>query len=182
MNENEIEGRRSVRGTTAQRMLDTAVREKQRLSGETQREIASKLGYKSSVVLSHMSTGRVPIPVDKALPIADELGLDRNAFLLAVLEQRYADIDFRQFMSVTFSSDRVTARLEAVAGSSLDDIPSETVSILEEVVAARLPKRRWLTVAEVQVMDLIRRLRPEVSVDGLDEAECYVIEEALSHL
>lgn len=178
----ENESRPNVRGTTAQRMLDAAVREKQRLSGETQREIASRLGYKSSVVLSHMSTGRVPIPVDKALLIADELALDRNAFLLAVLEQRHADIDFRQLFSLTFSSGHVAARLEAAAGCSLDDLPSETLTVLEEVLAARSPKRRWLTVAESQAMDLIRRLRPRVSAEGLDEAECYVIGEALSHV
>jgi hypothetical protein len=161
-------------------MLELGLREKQRETGQTQRDIAIKLGYRSSVVLSHMSVGRVPIPVDKALDIADALDLDRDAFVLAVLDQRHPDIDFRRLFNVTFSSDRTAARLEAAAGCSLDDLPNETVTVLEEVGAARTPKRRWLSVTEAPVMDLIRRLRPRVSTDGLDNADAEAIEQALS--
>ncbi|HXH51963.1 MAG TPA: helix-turn-helix transcriptional regulator [Sphingomicrobium sp.] len=168
-----------LRGTKAQRMLELGLREKQRAAGLTQRDIAEKLGYKSSVVLSHMSIGRVPIPVDKALDIAEALDLDRDAFVLAVLDQRYPDIEIHRLFNVTFSSERTAARLEAAAGCSLDDLPNETVTVLEEVVAARTPKRRWLTIAEAPVMDLVRRLRPRVSTDGLDNADAEAIEKAL---
>src|SRR5438874_5215931 len=179
MTDIEAEGRPHFRGTSAQRMLELGLREKQRATGLTQRDIAKRLGYKTSVVLSHMSVGRVPIPVDKALDIADALDLDRDAFVLAVLVQRHPDIDFRRLFNVTFSSERAAARLEAAAGCSLDDLPTETVSVLEEVVAARTPKRRWLTVTEAPVMDLIRRLRPHVTSDSLDEADREEIEKAL---
>jgi transcriptional regulator with XRE-family HTH domain len=168
-----------LRGTKAQRMLELGLREKQRATGWTQKDIADKLGYKSSVVLSHMSIGRVPIPVDKALDIADALDLDRDAFVLAVLDQRYPDIGVHRLFNVTFSSERTAARLEAAAGCSLDDLPDETVAVLEEVVAARTPKRRWLTIAEAPVMDLIRRLRSRVGTAGLVSADAEAIEKAL---
>lgn len=179
MTDIEVEGRSDFRGTRAQRMLELALSEKLRATGLTQRDIAIPLGYKSSVVLSHMSTGRIPIPVDRALDIADKVGLDRDAFLLAVLDQRHPDIDFHRLFNVSFSSGRVVARLEAAAGCSLDDLPSETVGVLEEVVSARTPKRRWLTVTEAAVMDLIRRLRPRVSSDGLQDGDREAIETVL---
>lgn len=182
MTEKEAEGRPDYRGTRAQRMLELSLREKQRETGQTQRDIAIKLGYRTSVVLSHMSVGRVPIPVDKALDIADALDLDRDAFILAVLDQRHPDIDFRRLFNVTFSSERTAARLEAAAGCSLDDLPSETVSVLEEVVAARTPKRRWLTVTEAPTMDLIRRVRPKVTSEGLADIDREGIEQALGQL
>ena len=76
-----------LRGTRAQTMLENAMKVAQG-AGQSQRDVAATLGYKSSVVLSHMTAGRVPIPIDRAKDIASALRMEANAFLLAVLEQR----------------------------------------------------------------------------------------------
>ncbi|MDQ3144947.1 MAG: hypothetical protein M3Q57_08745 [Pseudomonadota bacterium] len=166
------------RGTRAQTMLEDAMKLAQG-TGKSQRDVATGLGYKSSVVLSHMTVGRVPIPVDRVKDIAIALGLDPNAFLLAVLEQRFPDVDFKTLFNVSYSSDRMVGRLEAVAGCSLNDLPAETRSMLDEVVAARNPRRRWLEPAELATMDLVRGLRPESSSGGLSDEDRQAIEKAL---
>lgn len=166
------------RGTRAQVMLDEGLRRAQ-AAGRSQRAVAQELGYKSSVVLSHMGSGRVPIPVDRAREIAAELSLDSDAFVIAVLEQRYPGIDFRALFHLSFSSNRAVAKLESIAGSSLDTLPSEVLSVLEEVVAARNPRRRWLAPAELAVIDLIRGLRPDSPFGGLSDDDRQAIEKAL---
>jgi hypothetical protein len=167
-----------LQGTRAQVMLDEAMRRAQ-AAGRSQRAVAQELGYKSSVVLSHMASGRVPIPVDRAPEMAAKLGMDTAAFVLAVLEQRYPDFDFRSLFNISYSSDRTVAKLEAIAGCSLDDLPAETRSMLEEVVAARHPRRRWLSPAEVSTMELVRDLRPDGSVGGLPDEDREAIARAL---
>lgn len=167
-----------LRGTRAQIMLENGMRTAQ-AAGRSQRAVAAQLGYKTSVVLSHMTVGRVPIPIDRAEDIANALGLDSNAFVLAVLEQRYPEVDFRSLFNISYSSERTVSRLEAIAGCSLDDLPAETLSMLEEVIAARHPRRRWLTASEMRTMALIRDLRPNSVVEGLSEADRHAVEKAL---
>ena len=167
-----------LKDTRAQVMLENAMKLAQ-AKGRSQRDVAASLGYKTSVVLSHMTVGRVPIPVDRAVHIAKELGMPADAFLLAVLEQRFPDIDFNKLFDVTYSSGRTVARLEVVAGCSLEDLPPETRAILEEVVAARNPRRRWLAPAELATMELIRSLRPDSAVNGLTDDERQAIEKVL---
>lgn len=167
-----------LKDTRAQAMLEGAMKSAQ-ASGQSQRDVAAKLGYKSSVVLSHMTAGRVPIPIDRAGDIAKALGLDPKAFLLAVLEQRFPDVDFNSLFNVAYSSDRTVGRLEAIAGCSLDDLPVETRSMLEEVVAARNPRRRWLAPAELTVMELVRQFRPDSARSGFSEEDRQAIEKAL---
>lgn len=166
------------RGTRAQVMLDEALRRAQ-AAGRSQRTVAGELGYKSSVVLSHMGLGRVPIPVDRARDIAANLGMDSDAFLLAVLEQRFPESNIRALFNISYSSDRTVSRLEAIAGGSLDDLPGETRAMLEEVVAARNPSRRWLAPAELATMELIRELRPDSPRSGLTDEDRRAIEKAL---
>lgn len=167
-----------LRGTRAQTMLESAMKLVQG-AGQSQRDVATALGYKSSVVLSHMTAGRVPIPIDRAKDIASALGMDPNAFLLAVLEQRFPDVDFKTLFNVSYSSDRTVGRLEAVAGCSLNDLPAETRGMLDEVVAARNPRRRWLEPAELATMDLVRSLRPDSPSSGLSDEDRQAIEKAL---
>lgn len=167
-----------LKDTRAQVMLEHAMKLAQ-AKGRSQREVAAALGYKSSVVLSHITAGRVPIPVDRAVDIANELGMPKEAFLLAVLEQRFPKVDFNSLFNVAFSSNRTVARLEAAAGHSLDDLPAETLAMLEEVVAARNPRRRWLAPAELSTMDLIRSLRPDSPYSGLSDDDRQTIEKAL---
>jgi hypothetical protein len=167
-----------LQGTPAQVMLEGAMKAAQ-ASGRSQREVAGDLGYKSSVVLSHMTIGRVPIPVDRARDLAMVLGMDPDAFLVAVLEQRHPEIDFKSLFNISYSSPSTVGHLEAIAGSSLDDLPAETRAMLEEVVGARNPRRRWLALPELATVGLIRDLRPNSSTDGLSNEDRQAIEEAL---
>lgn len=165
--------------TAAQQMLDTGLKQTQLETGLNQHQIAKeRLGYKTSVVLSHMARGRVPIPVDRAKDLAAALNLDSGAFQLAVLEQRFPHLDFRNLFNPTFSSDRTVARLEAIAGCSLDALPEATIQVLQEVVAARSPRRRWLAPAELATMEFVRGLRPESPQSGLSDQERQAITEA----
>lgn len=168
-----------LRGTRAQVMLEAAMRAAQ-ASGRSQREVAADLGYKSSVVLSHMTAGRVPIPIDRAKDMATALNINGDSFLLAVLEQRLPDIDWKSFFNISYSSDRTVSRLEAIAGGSLDDLPAETRALLEEVVAARNPARRWLAPAELTTIELIRDLRRDSRQNGLSDEDRQAIARALS--
>lgn len=167
-----------LKDTRATIMLNGAMKTAQ-ASNRSQRDVAKELGYKSSVVLSHMTAGRVPIPIDRAKDIAVALGLEPNAFLLAVLEQRFPDVNFKTLFNLSFSSDRTVGRLEAIAGCSLDDLPAETRAMLEEVVAARNPRRRWLAPAELSTIDLIRNLRPDSPYSGLIDGDHQAIQKAL---
>jgi hypothetical protein len=167
-----------LRGTRAQVMLEAAMKAAQ-ASGRSQRDVAADLGYRTSVVLSHMSTGRVPIPIDRAKDMAAALDMNGDSFLLAVLEQRLPHIDWKSLFNISFSSGRTVGRLEAIAGGSLDDLPAETRSMLEEVVAARNPARRWLAPAELTTVELIRELRPESRQSGLSDEDRRSIEKAL---
>jgi hypothetical protein len=160
-------------------MLEAALKGAQ-ARGQSQRDIASQLGYKSSVVLSHMSLGRVPIPVDRAKEMARVLGMNDNAFLLAVLEQRHPDVDFHALFNISYSSATTVGKLEAIAGCSLDDLPGETRTTLEEVVGARGPRRRWLALPELATIELIRDLRPSSATEGMSEPDRRAMTEALS--
>lgn len=167
-----------LQGTRAQIMLERGMRAAQ-AAGRSQRQVAEELGHRSSVVLSHMTLGRVPIPIDNAERIAAALGIDPKAFLLAVLEQRHPNIDFQSLFNISYSSADTVGHLEAIAGCSLDDLPAETRAMLEEVVGARSPRRRWLALAELATMELIRDLRPNSSTEGLSNEDRAAIEKAL---
>src|SRR4029078_11107039 len=142
-----------LRGTRAQVMLEAAMKATQ-ASGRSQRDVAADLGYMKSVVLSHMTPCRVPIPIDRAKDMAAALHMNGDSFLLAVLEQRLPDIDWKSLFKISFASGRTVGRLEAIAGGSLDDLPAETRAMLEEVVAARNPARRWLAPAQPHPREL----------------------------
>lgn len=160
--------------------LDRANRDKQ----QSQRFIAKQLGYKSSVVLSHMAAGRVPIPVDRAVDFARYLGMDQNEFLLAVLEQRHPDIDFTRLLTKGKSTGRksnesaLTEELEALMGKPLDELPIGQVRVLREVVQDANAPRRWVAPHEIGFIEQIRRVRP----DGLTPAENKKLLDCLHNL
>ena len=52
------------------------------------RSIAKGLGYKQATVLSHMASGRVLVPLDRAKEIALAVGIDPADLLMAAVEQR----------------------------------------------------------------------------------------------
>ena len=159
----------------ATRMLADGLKQAEEEKGLSQRTIAKMLAYKSSVVLSHMALGRVPIPVDRAPEIARLLKMDSGQFLLAVLQQRHPDIDFARLLAGAkgkpaakgAKESYVVDELTAIAGKSLDDLPVEKVNVMREVVGDPNPQRRWLGYHELPTVELIRQKHPR----GLSPAE-----------
>lgn len=130
----------------------------------TQREVAQNLGYKSAVVLSHMASGRVPVPIDRADDLSRILRMDRGQFLLAVLEQRFPDIDFKKVLSKAPKGAAKPAKkqvlvedLEAIAGREMDDMPQGTIAVLRSVVGDANPQRRWAQTSEIPILAALRK-------------------------
>jgi transcriptional regulator with XRE-family HTH domain len=144
--------------TSATMMLAAGIERAARDTGATQRDLAKQLNYRTSVVLSHMASGRVPIPIDRAAKIARVLKLDASEFLLAVLEQRHPEVNFKSLLGVQMPSESaLAAELETIAGVGLDRLPEETKHVLREVVASADPARRWVTPAELTTLATIRK-------------------------
>jgi hypothetical protein len=173
-----------LKGTEAQRMLADALERAWREKDQSQRFIAGQLGYKSSVVLSHMALGRVPIPVDRAVDFARYLGMDPNEFLLAVLKQRHPEIDFDRLLTKgkmpkgKASSSALADELAATAGKPLDELNIGQVKVMREVVQDQNAPRRWVASHEIGMIEQIRKLRP----DGLTPAENKKLMECLEAL
>ncbi len=77
-------------------------------------------------------------------------------------------------------SQGLAADLQVIAGVELDRLSDEHKAILKEVVSDAHPQRRWLSVAEVPIVTLIRRHRPQFSQDGISEKDRSAIETVLS--
>ena len=119
------------RDSAAATALSEAIDAKQ---GEASlRQLASELNYKSAVVLSHMRTGRLPIPVERAQEIAKVVGLSPDTFLKMVLKQRFENVDFsaletadgveRAPSEFSAGTRRVIADLSAHAGCASKSCP-----------------------------------------------------------
>jgi hypothetical protein len=132
------------------------------------REIGRRLGYRQPVVLSHMASGRVPIPIDRATDIAREVGLDAKQFLEAVLEQRHPEIDWSL---ITVPTATFCGEMERLAGKSLDELEAGHQRVLKEAVEERDPEARWICDAEVPAMQLLREQFPSVSTAGLSATD-----------
>jgi hypothetical protein len=162
--------------TQAAQMLAEGLRRASTERGLSVRQLGKKLNYKQAVVLSHWATGRVPIPIDRAVEVAREVGLPEREFLLAVLEQRHSEVDWRL---ITGFQDDLVEDLEAIAGKPLSTLPAEHQQVMKEVVAEVQPRRRWLTLSEVPVMEAIREQVPYVRSDGLPRRLVETITTAL---
>lgn len=164
----------------ATRMLADAVKRAGSEKGWSQRDICALLKYKSSVVLSHMCAGRVAIPIERVDDFSRLLDMDREAFMRATLKQRYPDIQFEKLFSTKGSKATKSVRpeslvfeeLESIAGQNLDQLPLGTINVLRAVVADKNPERRWLKSEEIQVVETIRKARPE----GLTPSDIKKIE------
>lgn len=173
--------------TQATRMLAEALEKAQQDKGWSQRAIAKMLNYKTSVVLSHMALGRVPIPIDRAMDFARLLKMDAPRFLLAVLEQRHPDIDFLRILGASAKKKStgkggresfVLEELEALAGKPLDELSNDQVNVLREAVSNPNAMRRWLMPHEVSVIEAIRRTHP----DGMSPKQRQELEKALEKI
>jgi hypothetical protein len=158
----------------ATKMLAAGLKQAEEEKGLSQRTIAKTLNYKSSVVLSHMALGRVPIPIDRALEIARLLKMDSSRFLLAVLQQRHPDIDFPRLLNAGKGGSAkgskvesyVMDELQAIAGKPLDDLPVDKVNVLREAVGDPNPQRRWLAFHELPTVELLRQKHPRGLTPG----------------
>ena len=150
--------------TPAARLLSAALRRKADEERVSVRTIGKALGYKHAVVLSHMANGRVPIPVDRAPEIARAIGLPEREFLLAVLCQRHKDVDWSL---ITSGSDEFADELEAIGGIPLSTFSAEHRRVMREVVADPRPQRRWLTLAELPLVEAIRDAAPRLRSEGV---------------
>lgn len=166
--------------TAAARMLAAALKRASDEQALSLRQLAKILQYKQAVVLSHMSLGRVPIPIDRAEEIADALDMNKSAFLRAVLEQRHPDVDWALLYkgnNRVAASDSLAQELEAIFGASFSSLSASHRRILREVVNEQRPDRRWLTVHEIAVLEFIRGWRPKVREDGLSRSDYEKLKE-----
>lgn len=137
------------------------------------RQIGKLMDYKTAVVLSHMSLGRVPIPIERAEEIADILKLDKVAFLQEVLHQRHPDIDWNLIFNSGEQSgyDNLAHELEAALGAPIKDLNREQRAVMREVAAERSPRKRWLSVHELYAVEALRVMFPHLQSDGIDPAD-----------
>jgi hypothetical protein len=166
----------NYKDTRAAQMLAEGLRRASSERGLSVRQLGKKLHYKQAVVLSHWATGRVPIPIDRAVEVAREVGLPEREFLLAVLEQRHAEVDWKL---ITGFNDDLIEDLEDIAGKPLATLSPEHQQVMKEVVAEVRPARRWLTVNEVPVMEAIREQLPFVRSDGMPRSMIELLTGAL---
>ena len=167
--------------TPAARMLAEGLARAKEEQGMSVRQIGKLMNYKTAVVLSHMATGRVPIPIDRAVQMAELLKLDEESFLLSVLQQRHPDIDWGRLFQRTTSSgdDGLALELEAVLGARLKNLTHEQRAVMREVAGERFPRRRWLSVHELALVTRLRESFPQLTSDGLDQANMERLMSAL---
>lgn len=158
-------------------LLKQALGRSQQERGLSIRTLGKRLGYKQATVLSHMASGRVPIPIERAPDIARHVDLEVAEFLVAVIEQRLpaAGNILIPYAAQSAAQEGWAAELQAVAGHPLDDLPSEHRDVIKEVVSDRSPRRRWLTLAELPTVEEIRKRRPGFSRRGLSRTDALGI-------
>lgn len=141
----------------AVRMLSAALAIASRERGLSLRKAGALLNYRQPVVLSHMATGRVPIPIDKAEEIADVLGMDPAEFLKAVVKQRHPSVAW-SLLSTTEEAefDDFESDLAAGADKLRDKLNDEQRAVMREVAADPHPRRRWLSARELKAIETLR--------------------------
>jgi len=150
--------------TDAARMLAAALHSASQERGLSLREIGRRLGYKQPVVLSHMASGRVPIPTDRALDIAKEAGISPSVFLKAVLHQQHPSVTWEL---ITEGSGPILKELENAANMRLENLSAEHRRVLREVCSDSNPSERWISIREIALLKLIREALPTLQINGL---------------
>lgn len=191
----EVDGVSYPWASQASRMFAEALDRADREQGLSNRQVAARLGYKSSVVLSHMASGRAPIPIERVPDYARVLRMQLGDFLLAVLEQRYRDINWKQelFEKRGFGKHKPTKGapdeenlvlddLQSAAGSKLADLNSDHFNVLREAAADANAQRRWASVPELGLLDILRKERPDLAKSGLGIKERQTLKEVLAAL
>ncbi|AOW22837.1 hypothetical protein AVM11_11530 [Sphingomonas melonis TY] len=167
--------------TRATRMLAEALQRTMAEDGLSLRQLGKELGYKQAVVLSHMASGRVPIPVDRSASLARSLNIDPQAFLTAVLEQRHPDVDWT-LLAPGESEDvhRFSMMADLTGGRAYDELTPGQRKVMREAAADNRAERRWLTPHEVSAIELLRTLRPAMVEHGLDQRDREMLRSTLT--
>jgi hypothetical protein len=167
--------------TTAAKMLSAGLQRAHDERSLSLRTIGKMLNYKQAVVLSHMALGRVPIPIDRAEDLAEVLDMDKAKFLTAVVEQRHPEVNWSLIATgpLTDQATPLAQELEAILGTGLDGLSAAQRAVMREVASDPRPRRRWLSVHEVPVMELVRAWRPQVVEEGLTATDRMILQETL---
>lgn len=163
--------------TPAARMLSEGLARAKDERGLSMRQIGKQMNYKTSVVLSHMASGRVPIPIDRTMEMAELLELDKRTFLLAVIRQRHPDIPWHLLSEADTSlgSDSLALELQAALGAPLEQLNREQRAVMREVAAEHAPRKRWLSVHELHAVEVLREAFPKMQKDGISSTEAEKI-------
>ena len=167
--------------TPAARILSSALEQMKARTGKSLRQVGKELGYRQAVVLSHMASGRVPIPIDRVPSLAAGLAVDEQAFLRAVLRQRHPNVEWAappDDQSASSSTSFLMAK-ELTAGRHINELNPGQRAVIREAAADGQAERRWLTVHEVAAIELLRSLRPSLKRDGLGSADQQALKRAL---
>ena len=163
--------------TAAAKMLLSGLERARDQMGVSIRQLAKSLGYKQAVVLSHMAMGRAPIPIDRAEQIACALEIDPSKFLRAVLDQRHPEVSWKLITADVGATetDNLAAQLEIILNAPLSSLNSEQRRVLREVAAERSPKRRWLSIHELPLIEAIRSQKGSARDSELSDEEIDAI-------
>jgi len=166
----------------AARMLAEGLSRAKDEQGLSIRQIGRQMGYKTSVVLSHMALGRVPIPIDRVEELAGILKLDKRSFLQAVVRQRHPDVSWELLAESghALGTDNLAQELQAVLGARLQDLNREQRSVMREVAAEHSPRRRWLSVHEIHAVEALRELFPHIGTEGVASEDLNKIQALFS--
>ncbi|RYE51438.1 MAG: hypothetical protein EOP21_01410 [Hyphomicrobiales bacterium] len=161
--------------TRAAQMLASYLQRSQR-EGRSIRQLAKQLGYKQAAALSHMAMGRIPIPIERAGDLANTLMMPEADFLDKVLRQRYPKIEWDNFKPSKRDPDEFVFKLEAASGRRVADLSGEQVRIIQEVAASENAARRWVSPAEAGIIEMLRKAKPAITVEGLSKVEAQAME------
>ena len=140
--------------TDAARMLRSGLN-RQKANGISLRAVAKKLRYAQATVLSHMANGRVAVPIERATQIAREVELDEREFLAAVVAQRAPEA--KNLLSQGYETAfGLVAEIAMIAGTPPDQLTDEQKAVIREVAGDASPRRRWLSLAELRAVTVIR--------------------------
>lgn len=142
------------------------------------RKLAAELGYKQSTVLSHMASGRVPIPIERAAEFADHLNVPRATFLPAVLKQRHPDV--LEAVAATVGEPYQQHHLSSSVGIQNSKMTKSQQRIVQEMLRDSYPEERWLTPAEVPLINFLRNATPEIFEHDLSAAQRRALKDAIS--
>ncbi len=134
------------------------------------RKLAKLLEIKQPSVISHLANGRLPIPVERAVPLALALQMDAAAFLAAVMEQRFPSVDLGLLAarSDTRPQGPELDWLHQLSGIRAEQLTSEQARVIGEAARDLRPSERWIEPAEVPY---VRRLRELTRKDELGFSE-----------